>query len=454
MFVDALVQVLAIVGIILYSIFRRPTIDELFDKNREYFNSLSSLKTDIVIDIEFDNVAELETQYKNHSSTTTILSHFPSDTALAEQSIIQIENESKYNFEKTIYKVNESGKKRTYYNEIYFKVDEGWIIDKSDEQINNVIGSTDFWLMESFSNSFKLEKGTVDIDGISCYKATAKIYRPSIIADYYMVKDMMGVFIDHFMDQYIDVSIYFNEETHILYKIEYDLTDLQHDVFLMNRKEELEDGHFYINIYFKEFNTSEEIKVPDEIKSVAYEYVGNEIEDPIDIPDENYELSGENAVILGNLAKEYSEKYTITQYIIETEENIENPELIKYKEYAYLRFENNKGGAFNVWVQNISDEPTHYLDCPVVKVDISAINCINFDEFGIGKNLNTKSTIEDFKSVLGRYTSVHDEGENINYKWRSYIDYCEIDITINKETNEVVSFYISSWDISYYLNKK
>ena len=447
----AIVLVLAIIGVILYSMFRRPTIDELFDKNREYFNSLESLETEIVIDFESCRI-EYNKPYKlQYDCVTNVQTHLLSNTSVAKQNAISIQNDEKFDIAKTIYKVNEEDAKQLYYNEIIFNVDSGWILDKTDEQINALMDSNDFGIIESFSNSFKIEKQLVEIDGILCYKATAKIFKPSKISNYYCVKTMLGEFVDLFMEYSFDATVYFRKDTGIIYCIVYDFTDVQHRIFEINAQKQLEYGNFYLSIYFKDFNTTHEIVVPDEIRDISKPYVGNEIEDPIDVDDKHYSVSSNSNIKIGTIAKEYSEQYKITQQVLDN--TIENYEMINANEYGYLSFVDQYENYYLVCVQNCTEVPMHYLDCHIAKICVAEYNCPDFNKFGIGESININSTIQDCKAVLGRYTKEFDNGEQIEYQWRSYIDYCEIQINFNKETGKIEYFHIWSWDLKYYMNK-
>lgn len=461
--VTAIVLIIAIIvtAIILLKPEGPLTAEKLFKENQKYFDSLTSLETEILVYYDYGLTEDTSVSNSKLNTTMNVQTHFLSGTSYIKQNFDGQQNENIFNETRTLYTVNDGDSKKEYYRETYDTVEFAWRTNKIDEVCQRLSLSKDFELVAEFANNFTLKDNVVEIDGVRCYETTATIFKPEYISRNYDVGNLIGVFADSFLEHSIPVTVYFREDTHMIYKIIYDFTELQHKIFELQNEAKMDYGSLIVTINFKGMNTFEEITVPEDIKSVAGPYYGDEIQDPISIDLSHYELTGAINMKIGDKARDYLDKYTIEQYAYELDYNAEPvngqlPQIItdtfNKGELGYLQFTDANGNFFKVWVSNPTDEPLHFLDCNIVKVDIAEYNNTNFYSLNIGKSLTTNSTFEDCKNVLGRYTSKFDNGRHIEYQWRSHIDYCEVLIKINKETGKIEELQLYVWDLNNFFN--
>lgn len=343
----------------------------------------------------------------------------------------------------------------------YSMVENEWSKTEMDESEVDVLNDSMFDGLKDAADDFELSKDLTEVEGEECFELTGDIKGDTLTS--LMDEEMMSSFgLDVLADEDVmaDVTIPCTVEVYkdsiLPARLNIDMKEVMESI-LEESGEDVEVSDYFIEMIYAEYDSVDEITVPDEAKeAVSDSDAGKDVkEDNKDT--EKKASAAKQSEELGESWDSYTVQINDTVLTLPCEfADIEaagltlnssyTPEnyVVNADEYELAYFMDANGNEIMVDVINTSGEAKELKDC--------LIGGISVDDYGVENGgmtvifpggIQIGSTKEDVTAAYGSCEDVY-EGDYMHmYNWYaadSYFNGCEIDF--DAETGLVMSMYL------------
>lgn len=340
----------------------------------------------------------------------------------------------------------------------YSKVENEWSKTETDESEVDVLNGNMFDSMKDTADDFKLSEELTEVEGKDCFELTGDIKGDTLTS--LMDEDMMSSFgldvladEDAMADITIPCTVEIYKDSILPARLNIDMKAVMESV-LEESGEAVEVSDYFIEMTYTEYDSVDEITVPDEAKeAVSDSDAGKDVKE--DNKDTGKKASAaKQSEELGESWDSYTVQINDTVLTLPCEladleatgmnlDTSYTPEsyMVNAGEYELAYFMDANGNEIMVDVINTSGEAKELKDC--------LIGGISVDDYGLEKGgmtvifpggIQIGSTKEDVTAAYGSCEDVY-EGDYMHmYNWYaadSYFNGCEIDF--NAETGLVMS---------------
>ena len=425
------------------------TVDYFMEKNIAYFDTLESVDVTVTIKHDWkatdksgtttgfiDMTANTQRDFKTNNVKTQVIHKSGND---GNESVLY----------HNLFIINENGEAVKYMQQIN-NIDSGWILNSENKQLESFAEATDFDYINKYRLGLHLEDEITDVNGVKCYKVSGQIFNIFKIANHYGIAHMLGYW-GRPLNSHARVALYFREDNHLLHSFEYDFSEYWKENFedVYGDGSLINEGYASLNVTYNGFNTVESIIVDEDIRNSAVEQLKDPYDDPIDLEDDLYDVKINGVDFkIGAKIEDLINGYTASPMLFSEEigKETEDGFYINPHQKFTCSLEDNDGNSFLITGQNITDEVLLFTDCVLIRIEVSADNNV-FKNFTLANRITIDTSLKEMREILGPYNMREEFDTFTNLLWRSYIDYTDIHIYLDKESGLMTSLDVYCFDI-------